>query len=344
MFEILKCMKIKRDNIINITDLDVGYIFSKKKNKTIHADINLSSFKGELTALIGKNGIGKSTLLRTICNLQKSLNGNIEIFNKEISQYSQNDLAKRISFVSTEAINVGYMKVFDFVALGRFPYTNWIGKLTNKDVELVREALALVKMDAFAQKYLNEISDGERQRVMIARTLAQDTDIIILDEPTAFLDMPNKYEIVHLLNHLTKTKNKTIIFSSHDIDIAMSQCDKMWLMFDNSIIEGAPEDLILNNIFSEIFENTNLNFNINTGEFKTINHTNNHIGLIGEGIYFFWTKKALERMGFIVNRNKSVSNKIVIKTDNQNTKWMLEGKEIVFNSIYELSQNLYFSL
>ena len=335
-------MKINNDNIININHLDIGYSLTKKKHNTIQSDINLSSLAGELTVLIGKNGVGKSTLLRTICNLQKLLKGNISIFNKDLNHYSHNNLAKKISFVSTEAINVGYMKVFDFVALGRFPYTNWLGKLTNEDVAFVNESLQLVRMDTFVQKYLNEISDGERQRVMIARTLAQDTDIIILDEPTAFLDMPNKYEIIHLLNHLTKTKNKTIIFSSHDIDIAMSECDKMWLMFDNEITEGAPEDLILNNTFSDIFKDTNLNFNVKTGEFKTIKHTNNHIGLIGEGDNFFWTKKALERLGFKVNCTKSCSKNIIVKTDNRSTQWILtnEDNQFVFDSIYELAQNI----
>jgi iron complex transport system ATP-binding protein len=154
--------------------------------------------------------------------------------------------------------------------------------------------------------------------------------------------MPNKYEIVHLLNHLTKTKNKTIIFSSHDIDIAMSECDKMWLMFDDDITEGAPEDLILNNSFSGIFKDTNLNFNVKTGEFKTIKHPNNHIGLIGEGDIFFWTKKALERLGFIVDCDKSRSKKIIIETDNHHTKWILCNDEhkFAFDSIYELSQNI----
>ena len=177
---------------------------------------------------------------------------------------------------------------------------------------------------------------------MIARTLAQDTDIIILDEPTAFLDMPNKYEIIHLLNHLTKTRNKTIIFSSHDIDIAMRECDKMCLMFDDDIIEGAPEDLILNKSFSDIFKNTNLNFNIKTGEFQTLKHSHNHIGLIGEGNSFFWTKKALERLGFIVDCENICSKNIIVKTHNHNIQWIFtnEQKKIIFNSIYELSQNI----
>ncbi len=335
-------MNSKRDKIINIEHLNIGYSFSKRKNNVIHSNINLSSFAGELTVLIGENGVGKSTLLRTICNLQKSIEGNISIFNKDINQYSHNNLAKKISFVSTEAINVGYMKVFDFIALGRFPYTNWLGKLTDEDLMSVNEVLALVRMETFAQKYLNEISDGERQRVMIARTLAQDTDIIILDEPTAFLDMPNKYEIIHLLNHLTKTRNKTIIFSSHDINIAMSECDKMWLMLDNEIIEGSPEDLILNNTFSEIFKNTNLNFSVKTGEFKTKKQAYKHIGLVGEGDNFFWTKKALERLGFNVNCNKSYSKNIIVKTDNHSTQWIFQNEEnkFVFDSIYELAQNI----
>jgi iron complex transport system ATP-binding protein len=326
-------------NILNIENLEIGYPLKKDINNILFKDINLSGNSGELIALIGKNGIGKSTLLRNIAGLQEPIGGNIFFYNKLIKKYKRSAFARMVSFVSTEILHVSNLKVFDLVALGRFPHTNWMGKLQTEDIVRSNSAIEMVGMDSYLNKNIDEISDGERQRVMIARTLAQDTKIIVLDEPTAFLDLPNKYEIVHLLNNLSKNENKTIIFSTHDLNIAIHEADKIWLMLDDSIIEGAPEDLILNDTFNKLFENSNLNFDKIKGDFSMKRKHAEKIGLIGDGIYYNWTKKALERLGFSIQKGKNDLQNIRIEFRNEICVWILsiEKNEYIFNSIYDLS-------
>lgn len=329
----------KLKNILNIENLEIGYPLKKGTNNVLFKDINISGKSGELIALVGKNGIGKSTLLRNIAGLQKSINGNISFYERSITRYKRTDFARLVSFVSTEIINVSNFKVFDLVALGRFPHTNWFGKLKTNDVIRSSRALEMVGMNKFVHKNINEISDGERQRVMIARTLAQDTKIIVLDEPTAFLDLPNKYEIVHLLNNLSKKEDKTIIFSTHDLNIAIQEADKIWLMIDDIILEGAPEDLILNETFNRIFENSNLNFDKIKGDFRMKRQHTEKIGLTGDGLFYNWTKKALERLGFSVSKGIVEKQNIELEIRNDYCTWKLinDNEKHIFNSIYDLS-------
>ncbi len=329
-------------NILKINHLEIGYPEKGKSNNILYLDINLCGQSGELIALIGKNGIGKSTLLRNISGLQSPLNGTINYFDKQKQDYSRADFARMISFVSTEIVNVTNLSVFDLVSLGRFPHTNWLGKLTTKDINNTARALEMVGMSSFARKNINEISDGERQRVMIARTLAQDTRMIVLDEPTAFLDLPNKYEIIHLLNKLSKEENKTIIFSTHDLNIAIQEADKIWLMLDDKVVEGAPEDLILDETFNKIFEKSNLRFDKIKGDFKMQKKHHCKIGLIGEGPHYTWTKKALERLNFYVEKGNDSIQYVKIEKGNNFCKWTLLSDELKhkFNSIYDLSIHL----
>lgn len=330
---------INPECILNIDNLGIGYALKKGQNNILFKNINLTANSGELIALVGKNGIGKSTLLRNITGLQEPIHGNISIFNRFIKSYKRSEFAKIVSFVSTEIVQVNNLKVFDIVALGRFPHTNWMGKLQTEDIVRSNDAIEMVGMSAYLNKNVDEISDGERQRVMIARTLAQDTKVIVLDEPTAFLDLPNKYEIVHLLNKLSKEENKTIIFSTHDLNIAIQEADKIWLMLDNKIVEGAPEDLILNETFYKLFENSNLHFDKVKGDFRLKRKHKDKIGLFGEGASYNWTKKALERLNFTVEKgNESISN-IYVEAEEDSFKWTLRSNNNskIFNSIYELS-------
>ena len=320
--------------MVRIKNLSVGY-----RGRVVLGNLNLSADECELVALIGRNGAGKSTLMKTIARLQPVLSGEITIAGKSLKHYSRSELAELLSFVSTETVNVSHLTVQQLVSFGRFPYTNWIGKLTTKDVALVEEAMQLTGISAFGNKNLLEISDGERQRAMIARTLAQDTNLILLDEPTAFLDMPNKYEIVNLLQRLTRTKRKTILFSTHDLNIAMLEADKLWLMIDGELYEGSPEDLALNQQLTRMFEGTKLNFDDNKGEFNIKRNEMKQITVAGEGKTFFWTKKALERMGFEVQKNENEKKSDIIITE---TSWIFNrcDKPLKFNSIYELTKNL----
>jgi iron complex transport system ATP-binding protein len=327
------------EHIIKIKNLEIGYTLKRNQKNILFNDINLCANPGELIALVGKNGIGKSTLLRNIAGLQEPFCGEVLFNNQQIKEYSRHEFARLVSYVSTEIVHVNNLKVFDLVALGRFPHTNWMGKLQTEDIVRSNDAIEMVGMKDFLNKNVNEISDGERQRVMIARTLAQDTKVIVLDEPTAFLDLPNKYEIVHLLNNLSKTENKTVIFSTHDLNIAIQEADKIWLMLDDKIIEGAPEDLILNETFNKLFEKSNLNFDRSKGDFRMKRKHTVKIGLLGEGIYYNWTKKALERLGYLVQKGDESISFVQLQIRNDNCKWIFctKSEQLEFNSIYDLS-------
>ncbi len=330
---------MQSNSSILLQELSIGYKTGKQE-KQILPKLNMSIDKGELVALVGENGAGKSTLLRTIAKLQAPLNGTISFKNKQLSEWTRKDFARLVSFVSTEWINISNIKVEDLVALGRFPYTSWFGNLQQNDFDYVNQALEMVGMKAKAKKYFSELSDGERQRVMIARTLAQDTPIIIMDEPTAFLDLPNKYEIAHLLFRLTREQNKTILFSIHDLSIAMKEADKLWLINKNELIEGAPEDLILNRQLIDAFSINKLEFNSDTGEFYVPRKKGTDISINGKGEYFNWTVKALERLEFNVSCNKEAT--LSVKVDERNQSWIVtKGKnKSTCNSIYELSLTL----
>lgn len=213
--------------------LNIGY----GSDKIIFSDISFSAGEGEMIALLGVNGIGKSTLLRTISGLQKSVSGNISIGGKQLNELSVHQRAKHISIVLTERIFVDNISARDFITLGRMPYTSWLGKLSDRDLEEVDRVISIMKIEKLQFKLFNEMSDGEKQKVLIARALCQQTPVIILDEPTAFLDFRNKKEILDLLSTVTTELKKTIIFSTHDIDAALTYCNKCWLMTEQKVFE-----------------------------------------------------------------------------------------------------------
>ncbi len=328
---------MNKDNkyIISLDNVSIGY----NKAKPVLSNINQKAGKGELIAVVGSNGTGKSTLLRSIAKLQDTLSGNILLKGKKLDLWTRTELAQNISFVSTELTNVNNLKVIDLISLGRFSYTNWQGKLKENDKNVINKSIKKTGLENYKNRFFNNLSDGEKQRVMIARSLSQDTDLIILDEPTAFLDLPNKYNIVNLLFELTRTENKTIIFSIHDLNIAIKEVDKIWLINNNKIYEGSPEDLILNNTFSNIFANRNLSFNVKTGEFKSPVNADKDICIRGRGISYEWTKKAMERLRFTTECNKNTKIIVEVIDMDKKTEWHISNKEnkYVCKSIYELS-------
>ena len=223
---------------------------------------------GTMTALLGRNGTGKSTLLRTIAALAKPRSGRITIEGKEIGSLSRKEIAARIAFVSTEDVRVENLRVWDVVSLGRAPYTNWVGRLTAEDEEVVRKSLELVGMRGFEEASMDSLSDGERQRVMIARALAQDTPIILLDEPTAFLDLPNKYEVCLLLKKLAHKEGKCIIFSTHDLSIAIELCDTIAMIEGGKFHHGTAEMLISSGQMQQLFSSTQIEFDEQRGNVR----------------------------------------------------------------------------
>jgi iron complex transport system ATP-binding protein len=326
---------------IELKDLSVG--FSRGKDKiSVLKKLNLKVKRGETIALLGLNGSGKSTLLRSITRLQPVLSGEVLLNDVKLERWSKKDLARQMSFVSTEIIHSNNLQVVDLVALGRFPHTNWSGKLSTEDKKIVLEALESVGISSMAYKRINELSDGEKQRTMIARALAQDTPVIILDEPTAFLDLPHKYEIFRLLQEQSHAHGKCIVIAIHDLNIALQEADKIWLAQEGRVIEGAPEDLILDQSIVKVFGQEKAEFDFASGNFKMPRIRNLSICLRGDGVEADWTRKALERLGFQIDCNNSAELTVTVNQNGKQISWVLVNKkqESTYHSIYELSNVL----
>lgn len=225
--------------MIQLQNLSIGY-----KGRTLLKEVNATFNKSTLTSLIGRNGTGKSTLLRAIAGLNPHYSGSILLDNHDIHSLSAIALAKTLAFVSTQRTRIPSMRCVDAVAMGRAPYTNWIGRMRKEDEKIVMRSLSDVGMESFAHRTLDTMSDGECQRVMIARALAQDTPIILLDEPTGFLDMPSRYDLVDLLGRLAHDQGKCILFSTHELDIATQKCDYV-AMIDTPDLIHLPSDEFL---------------------------------------------------------------------------------------------------
>lgn len=254
---------MERIYTIELHDVTLGY-----GERVLMADASVGFGWGELTALIGRNGTGKSTLLRTIAALAKPQRGHITIGGVDASALTMREVASRIAFVSTEDVRVQNLHVWDVVSLGRAPYTNWVGRLTEEDRAKVRESLRLVGMEHFAEASMDSLSDGERQRVMIARALAQDTPIILLDEPTAFLDLPNKYEICLLLKRLAHKEGKCILFSTHDLSIAIEICDTIAVIEGGKFHYGTAGMLMEEGVMQRIFNSAQIEFDRERGNVR----------------------------------------------------------------------------
>ncbi len=266
------CLKIyiitkKEQHIILKTkDLSIGYQ-QKKQQQIVLSDINIAIKKGKLISILGKNGSGKSTLLRTLSKVQKPITGTIFFEDKNLNNYSENELSKKLSLVLTERLPESQLTVFEIIALGRQPYTNWIDALSKEDLLKINNAIVQTEITHLKNKNFYQLSDGQLQRVLIARALAQDTEVIILDEPTAHLDLHQTINIFTLLKDLVDKTGKTIILSSHQINLALQLSDHIILLKDNKLLYGSTETLISNNAFDDLFPNKLLKFNKSLQQF-----------------------------------------------------------------------------
>mgnify|MGYP003618765982 FL=1 len=252
--------------ILQASKISIGYSSKKEKN-TIAQNIDLSLEKGKLIALIGANGIGKSTLLRTITGIQKPLSGTVSLNKKNIHELDALTLAQNLSVVLTEKLPPSNLTVWELIALGRQPYTNWIGTLTDTDIAKINEAITLTQIEHLTSKRHYEISDGQLQIVLIARALAQDTPLIILDEPTTHLDLLHKVVLFKLLKKLTQETEKCILFSTHDIDMAIQLSDEMIIMTPENTVQDQPCNLILKGSFNTLFKDEHIVFDNEKGKF-----------------------------------------------------------------------------
>ncbi len=246
-------------HILSTKNLDIGYA-SKKGNTVIAKNLNLTLQSGKLICLLGKNGIGKSTLLKTITQSIPKISGQIKLNHKGLELYNNTELAKSIGVVFTERIPVSNLTVYELIALGRQPYTNWIGTLNTEDKEQIEKAVNYTDLHSLLQKRCDELSDGQLQRVMICRVLAQNTDIIILDEPTAHLDIQHKMETFKLLQNLAHQLNKSILVSTHEIQLALQMADNLWLMNHKGIVDGEAKKLIKNDLINTLFDSDKIYF------------------------------------------------------------------------------------
>jgi len=309
-------------SVLSTHNLSIGY--SKKKNKTIvQSSLNLKLLAGELVCLIGQNGCGKSTLLRTLAGLQKPLAGKVLVDNIEFDKYKIHEKARKLSLVLTDRVEIENASVSDIVRMGRQPYSNWWGSLSEKDYRIIDEAIEMVHLTHKADSHLNELSDGERQRVMIAKALSQDTPLILLDEPTAHLDLPNRVEIMLLLHKLAHRTGKSVVISTHELDMALQAADRIWLMAKSGGIEsGVPEDLVLQGHFHEAFQSNSYYFNSANGNFSMNYPMTKKVWVEGDKTRMYWTLRALARAGYMVVEDALTTVKI------SSTSWQIENEEL----------------
>lgn len=243
--------------MIRLKDFSMGY-----GNRHLLEHVSTEMHGGTLTALIGRNGAGKSTLLRAIAGLNKRYTGNIILNGTDIAEMRPAQLAKTLAFVSTERTRISHLRCRDVVAAGRAPYTNWIGKMSRDDMDAAEQAIKSVGMEQYADRTMDRMSDGECQRIMIARALAQSTPILLLDEPTSFLDMPNRYELCTLLARLAHDGNKCILFSTHELDIALRLCDYVALIDEPDLYNLTPAEMLECGHIQRLFSTVSADFDI----------------------------------------------------------------------------------
>lgn len=250
------------DNAIYTThDLAVGYRNGKNAVTLLHG-LNLTLESGKLVALLGQNGAGKSTLLRALTCDERPLSGTIQVDGRNLAEMSQKERSRLIGLVSTDRIQAGALTVRELVALGRQPHTGFLGRLDDEDHEIVRQSMEDAGIIGKAEDYVASLSDGERQKAMIARALAQQTPIIILDEPTAFLDVASRIETMRLLQTLAHDRGKAVLLSSHDISQSLMLADELWLITtDRQVITGTTTDLLASGAMDRLFTNRSIHFN-----------------------------------------------------------------------------------
>ena len=326
---------------LQLQSVSIGY---QHKNKPVFVQekLDIVANKGELIALIGKNGCGKSTLMRSIALLQPIFEGQIMIEGKDIATLTPRQRARLISIVLTDQRAEASFNVRELIAIGRDPYTGWLGSLSDNDQQAIDKAMEMTNLIGFEHRNIHELSDGERQRVFIARALAQDTPVILLDEPTSHLDLPNRINILLLLQRLARETNKTIFISTHELETAMQAADKIWLMEkNNGIRNGVPEDMVLEGTFDTVFGHPSYEFDKEYGSFvikkildkQIATHVSNPNSLMAR-----WTTKALSRKGYQIAANAPVT----VIVDEETGSWQIEARQktLIVNRIEELLEIL----
>jgi len=324
---------------LSATQLSIGYP-TKPQAKTLASNLELALHAGEFVCLLGPNGCGKSTLIRTLAGIQAPLAGNIELTDQNLAEISPRARAKAISVVLTESTPTGMLDVYSFVSLGRHPYSGWFGGLNAHDQQRIEWALTAVDALPFAHRQVAELSDGERQKICIARALAQEAKVMLLDEPTAFLDLPRRVELMGLLRNLAHQQQLGLLLSTHDLDLALRFADRIWILTQaGQLIQGFPEALALDGQLASAFANENLHWDEARGAFNAHRKPCRHIALEGVSIPHTWTRRALERLGYGITTDQSnAACSITIQQTEHGPQWTVnhQAPPQVFNSISQL--------
>ena len=326
----------RTDHIVSVRDLAIGH----QREQAILSRINLTVDRGEMVALIGRNGSGKTTLLKSMIGILAPLGGICLLDGRPLEEFSLPQRARQVSFVSSQLVQLPSLTVEELVSLGRMPYTGWTGRLSAQDRMLVSRALAEVQMEAFSARKLDCLSDGERQRALIARAFVQDTSLMVLDEPTAFLDIPNTFDLIRLLRRFVEA-GRSIVYSTHDLETALQCADKLWVIHNREILEGAPEDLGLSGLFSELFSSSGVLYNTDTGRFLVPGRPRGKISLEGDrGEPGKWTRSALERLGFQISEKQAL--KVRIESTAEGLFWTCTGRNgtMRFDTLHSLARFL----
>lgn len=283
---------------LSTENLSIGYTHGRQTTVVAEA-LDCSLRGGEFVCLLGPNGAGKSTLIRTLAGMQAPLGGALRLGNRPLTGIAPRQRARAISVVLTEGLPMGMMDAYSLVSLGRHPYSGWLGGLDAHDRERIDWALGAVGASALAERQVAELSDGERQKISIARALAQEAKLMLLDEPTAFLDLPRRVELMGILRDLAHREKLALLLSTHDLDLALRFADRLWLLSpEGHLVQGAPEALALGGQFAEVFASENLQWDARTGSFRTQPVPCLKVQLTGDNLERMWTQRALERMGF----------------------------------------------
>lgn len=320
--------------MIELNNLTIGY-HEGGNTKVVIRNITAHVYEGELTCLIGSNGVGKSSLIRTLSGFQSKLDGNIMLNGRDLNAYSNKELSHEIGIVLTERFDLRNMSVEDLISMGRSPYTNFFGQLRDSDKLIVRRSAELVGVESLLNRQAYSLSDGERQKVMIAKALAQETPIIFLDEPTVFLDYESKVGIMQLLHNLCCTENKIIFLSSHDLDLVLQMSDKIWLMNGGVLSVGTPEDLAINGKLSNCFMGKGITFNLLSGIFSPCFPTKSKVSIKGDGIVCDLVAKALKRNGILALHDIDANVLIEAQKNNYTIKSKV-NKQITVQNIDSL--------
>lgn len=317
----------ERQIALQTRDLAVGYRSGGIRHAVLE-HVNLAARAGDLVCLLGPNGIGKSTLLRTVARMQPALWGHVELNGVDLASITQVDLARRLGVVLTERVAVEALAARRVVELGRYPHSGWFGSLTDEDRRVVDWAIDAVGARRLAARDFSRLSDGERQRVMIARALAQEPVLLVLDEPTAFLDAPSRVELMALLRRLTREGPLAVVVSTHDLELALRTADLLWLVMPGGeLVTGAPEDVVMSGGIARAFEGRHLRFYSEERSFKWLTGDCGSASVRGSGLRAAMAAAVLEREGYAVEAGGHGDYDLSVDASGIEWRASFEGRE-----------------